>query len=157
MIGVDGSGQRRLISDPGYEGQGSWSRDGKWIYYGCSRTGRSGLNKIPAGGGEPIEVTRTGGRFGLESPAYPEHCGIHHNPAIVLVGSKAARIHSQIMAFRNGPPRPRENRKNVSDNGGGWLCQAVMAEVLPNGRSGPISLNLLRHFDSSCEAGTRER
>jgi hypothetical protein len=46
----------------------SWSRDGKWIYFGSIRTGSPEIWKIAAAGGEPVQVTRLGGFRALESP-----------------------------------------------------------------------------------------
>ena len=48
----------------------SWSRDGHWMYFGSSRSAglsRFQLWKVPAGGGTPVQVTRNGGIFALES------------------------------------------------------------------------------------------
>jgi dipeptidyl aminopeptidase/acylaminoacyl peptidase len=40
-----------------------WSRDGQWIYYSDSAQDNSQIWKIPAEGGEPIQVTKKGGIF----------------------------------------------------------------------------------------------
>ncbi len=48
----------------------AWSHDGRWIYFASDRgSGQSKqIWKAPAGGGEPIQVTRNGGSNPLESP-----------------------------------------------------------------------------------------
>jgi dipeptidyl aminopeptidase/acylaminoacyl peptidase len=46
----------------------SWSRDGRWIYFDSDRSGRNEIWKIPAGGGQAVQVTRSGGVAALESP-----------------------------------------------------------------------------------------
>ena len=46
----------------------SWSRDGRWIYFSSDRTGEDQVWKIPAEGGEAVQVTRRGGTAGFESP-----------------------------------------------------------------------------------------
>jgi Tol biopolymer transport system component len=51
----------------------SWSRDGKWIYFASDRTGAFQIWKVPATSGESgstpaIQVTRSGGFNGIESP-----------------------------------------------------------------------------------------
>ena len=45
-----------------------WSRDGNWIYFSSNRTGRIEVWKVPAGGGNAVQVTRNGGLYGVESP-----------------------------------------------------------------------------------------
>ncbi|MBE0711591.1 MAG: PD40 domain-containing protein, partial [Candidatus Aminicenantes bacterium] len=45
-----------------------WSRDGKWIYFYSDRSGRDQIYKIPAGGGEAVQVTKNGGLDAFESP-----------------------------------------------------------------------------------------
>ena len=42
--------------------------DGRWIYFDSARTGEQQVWKIPATGGEAIQVTRDGGFAPLESP-----------------------------------------------------------------------------------------
>ncbi len=46
----------------------SWSRDGQWIYFGSGRSGTVQIWKVPAGGGEPVQLTKGGGGEALESP-----------------------------------------------------------------------------------------
>jgi len=59
---------RRLTDHPRNEEEATWSRDGHWVYFGSDRSGRSELWKMPAAGGEAIQVTRNGGANGFESP-----------------------------------------------------------------------------------------
>jgi Tol biopolymer transport system component/DNA-binding winged helix-turn-helix (wHTH) protein len=46
----------------------SWSRDGKWIYFGSTRSGKWQVWKVAAGGGTAVQVTQRGGHAALESP-----------------------------------------------------------------------------------------
>jgi Tol biopolymer transport system component len=46
----------------------SVSHDGKWIYFSSRRTGRFEVWRMPAEGGEPVQVTRKGGWLPMESP-----------------------------------------------------------------------------------------
>ncbi|HZI87527.1 MAG TPA: protein kinase [Pyrinomonadaceae bacterium] len=46
----------------------SVSRDGKWIYFASRRTGRLEVWRMPAEGGEAMQVTRKGGWRPMESP-----------------------------------------------------------------------------------------
>ena len=45
----------------------SWSRDGKWIYFGDDRTERFEVYRIPVGGGATEQLTRNGGLHAEES------------------------------------------------------------------------------------------
>jgi hypothetical protein len=45
-----------------------WSHDGGWIYFASNRTGRWEVWKMPTEGGEPVQVTHSGGYVALESP-----------------------------------------------------------------------------------------
>ena len=63
-------GQPHLVSTfPGANnGAPNWSRDGQWIYF-CSthEGGPLQIWKVPFKGGPPVQVTRNGGVFGIES------------------------------------------------------------------------------------------
>jgi len=68
VIDAEGGKPRRLTEGTSDEVRPSWSRDGNWIYFGSNRTGDWQLWKKPAEGrGEPVQVTRQGGREGFES------------------------------------------------------------------------------------------
>jgi Tol biopolymer transport system component len=45
----------------------SWSRDGKWIYFGDDRSGRFEVYRIPVGGDATEQLTRNGGLHAEES------------------------------------------------------------------------------------------
>jgi serine/threonine protein kinase/Tol biopolymer transport system component len=64
------AGQPHLVRTvPGAENLApSWSRDGQWIYF-ASDQGRGSFQlwKVPSQGGSPIQVTRNGGVYGVES------------------------------------------------------------------------------------------
>src|SRR4030095_3654297 len=67
IVGIEGAKPHRL-NDDNYENvRPSWSHDGKWIYFGSSRTGNWQVWKPPAAGGQPVQVTTLGGREGVES------------------------------------------------------------------------------------------
>src|SRR4029079_11583390 len=46
----------------------NWSGDGQWIYFASNRSGAWQVWKIPAAGGVPVHVTRSGGFAARESP-----------------------------------------------------------------------------------------
>ena len=66
-IGVDGSGLRQVTRDPADENMPSWSRDGRFLYYGSNRTGRYEIWRVPVAGGPEEQVTREGGFLPFES------------------------------------------------------------------------------------------
>ena len=66
-VDVEGGAPRRLTQDPGNENQPSWSRDGRWVYYGAVREGKGGIWRIPAAGGVEERVAGPDVSFGQES------------------------------------------------------------------------------------------
>jgi Tol biopolymer transport system component len=70
-IGVNGNDLRNVTNSPYDETMPCWSQDGQWIYYTSehpeSKIGRQ-IWKIPAGGGEEIQVTQNGGYEPVVSP-----------------------------------------------------------------------------------------
>jgi Tol biopolymer transport system component len=68
VIGTDRGKPVRMTTHPANDGNPSWSHDGRWIYFDSTRTGEQQVWKMPADGGEAIQVTREGGWAPLESP-----------------------------------------------------------------------------------------
>jgi Tol biopolymer transport system component/DNA-binding winged helix-turn-helix (wHTH) protein len=66
-MNADGGRLRRLTHHPGTDAIPSFSRDGQWIYFMSTRTGREEIWKMPAAGGKPLQVTTTGGLVAFES------------------------------------------------------------------------------------------
>jgi Tol biopolymer transport system component/DNA-binding winged helix-turn-helix (wHTH) protein len=66
-INADGGQPRRLTQNPGSDAIGSFSHDGKWIYFMSSRSGRNEIWKLPAAGGQALRVTANGGLVAFES------------------------------------------------------------------------------------------
>jgi Tol biopolymer transport system component len=62
-----GGAMNRLTTHPADDALASYSRDGRWIYFGSSRTEKGGIWKMPAEGGEATQVT-VGGMLPAESP-----------------------------------------------------------------------------------------
>ena len=76
VISADGGPSRRLTHGPSNNVRPSWSRDGRWIYFGSNRSGiyfgpnrsePSQIWKVPAAGGEAVQVTKGGGEEAFES------------------------------------------------------------------------------------------
>jgi hypothetical protein len=58
----------RLTNESSDDVTPSVSRDGKWIYFSSRCTGRLEVWRMPAEGGEAVQVTRKGGWRPMESP-----------------------------------------------------------------------------------------
>ncbi len=63
----DGSVKRLTDEQLSNSVEPSWSRDGKWIYFGSDKTGRLEVYRIPAGGGAVSQITHNGGLHAEES------------------------------------------------------------------------------------------
>jgi eukaryotic-like serine/threonine-protein kinase len=59
---------QRLTNESSDDVTPSVSHDGKWIYFSSRRTGRLEIWRMPAEGGEAVQVTRKGGWRPMESP-----------------------------------------------------------------------------------------
>jgi Tol biopolymer transport system component len=60
---------RPLVAGEALDVRPSWSADGKWVYFGSNRTGKTWqVWKVPAEGGQPVQVTKGGGREAFASP-----------------------------------------------------------------------------------------
>jgi Tol biopolymer transport system component/DNA-binding winged helix-turn-helix (wHTH) protein len=66
-INVEGLPPRRLSDGSLNCAAPSWSRDGQWIYFASDRIGSWQVWKMPAAGGEPLQVTSNGGYEAMES------------------------------------------------------------------------------------------
>jgi YD repeat-containing protein len=67
VVSAEGGQPRRLTSEPSEDVAPSWSRDGKWIYFGSTRSGNMQIWKVPVEGGQATQVTKQGGFEGFES------------------------------------------------------------------------------------------
>jgi len=88
VVNVDGSGLRRLTSDPASDTNPRWSPDGKSIFFLSSRSGSSQVWKIAIDGGEAEKVTDlpldvgsltvspNGTRIAVGLDVYPDAAGI---------------------------------------------------------------------------------
>jgi dipeptidyl aminopeptidase/acylaminoacyl peptidase len=57
VAGIDGSGLTRLTSDPAADNNPRWAPDGKSLYFLSTRSGSSQVWRLPAAGGEAVQVT----------------------------------------------------------------------------------------------------
>jgi len=67
VTSVNGGKPKRLTSSPAADYLPSWSGDGKWIYFASNRSGEDQVWKLPAGGGEAVQLSQKGGCFALET------------------------------------------------------------------------------------------
>jgi Tol biopolymer transport system component len=68
VIDTDTRVPRRLTGDPSDDVIPSVSHDGRWIYFSSTRTGRWEIWRMPAEGGQAVQVTHKGGAIPFESP-----------------------------------------------------------------------------------------
>jgi dipeptidyl aminopeptidase/acylaminoacyl peptidase len=69
VVKVAGGFPRRLTKETSDEFCPRWSRDGRWIYFCSNRTGGNlELFKVPAEGGDAVQLTKNGGTVASESP-----------------------------------------------------------------------------------------
>jgi Tol biopolymer transport system component len=67
VVSAEGGEPRRVTEGNWDDVAPSWSRDGKWIYFCSNRSGDWELWKVPAGGGQAVQLTQTGGFEAKES------------------------------------------------------------------------------------------
>ena len=70
VISASGGAPKRLTTSPAIDSLPSWSRDGRFIYFGSRREGQEQVWKMPSSGEEPgnvRQVTRGGGFAAIES------------------------------------------------------------------------------------------
>lgn len=69
VISAEGGQPLRLTTDPAEDTVPHWSRDGNWIYFSSMRSSsRHQIWRMPAAGGQAIQVTNQGGIDCMESP-----------------------------------------------------------------------------------------
>ena len=66
-VEVNDGSVKRITEDPVDNVEPSWSRDGKWMYFGSNKTGRLQVYRTPVGGGDAVQITISGGLHAEES------------------------------------------------------------------------------------------
>ena len=62
VVGRDGGHLRRLTTEPSIDGVPWWSGDGRWIYFGSTRAGKTADTwRMSSDGSQAIRLTRNGG------------------------------------------------------------------------------------------------
>ena len=97
----------RLTNESSDDITASVSHDGKWIYFASRRTGRLEIWRMPAEGGEPVQVTRKGGWWPQESYDGKE---VYYNPPdsrdiwkVAIGGGEETRVLGRADEFRVAP------------------------------------------------------
>ncbi|MDX1531482.1 MAG: winged helix-turn-helix domain-containing protein [Rhodothermales bacterium] len=67
VLDVEGGPPQRLTEAGSNNWAASFSRDGRWLYFGSDRSGRWEIWRMPAGGGAAEPVTTDGGLTGFET------------------------------------------------------------------------------------------
>jgi Tol biopolymer transport system component len=67
LVDSESGRPQRLTHEPSADVAGSFSRDGRSIYFSSDRSGRSQIWKMPTGGGSAVQITRGGGHGPQES------------------------------------------------------------------------------------------
>ncbi len=84
VIATDGGGMpRRLTDSQSRNNLPAWSADGRFLYFCSNRTGELNLWKMPAGGGDAVQITKRGG---FESFASPDGREIYYSKANGIAG-----------------------------------------------------------------------
>ena len=92
VVNASGGGARSLATaEAGAMLHPSWSRDGQSIYFRSVRSGSSEIWKVPAAGGDAVQITRNGADLPQVSPdglyiyylkpiRYPQECSVWMMP-----------------------------------------------------------------------------
>jgi len=96
----------RMTTHPANDGNPSWSHDGRWIYFDSARTGEQQVWKMPAEGGEAIQLTWDGAYAPLESPDgkflyYTKYLSNTSLWKVPLGGGQAAKVLEGLSAYIN--------------------------------------------------------
>src|SRR5262249_35422045 len=70
VVNAHGGRPQRMTRSAANDARPTWSHDGNWIYFVSNRSGDAQpwqVWKIPAGGGDAVQVTRLGGYNAFES------------------------------------------------------------------------------------------
>jgi Tol biopolymer transport system component/DNA-binding winged helix-turn-helix (wHTH) protein len=68
LVGLDSAKPRPVTEDSVGAFFPNWSADGNWIYYQSHRSGEVQIWKVPARGGQAIQITKHGGAMASETP-----------------------------------------------------------------------------------------
>jgi Tol biopolymer transport system component len=106
LVPAEGGQPRNLTSHGATDTFPTFSRDGRWVYFGSTRTGETRIWKIPVSGGEAVQVSKDVGLMAIESidGAYVYYSGGRNtnNPAplwrIPVAGGPAVKIVDDVIA-----------------------------------------------------------
>ena len=148
VIDASGGAPRLVSSTPFAEGAGSWSRDGRFIYFSSDRSGRPEIWRVPAAGGREVQVTDAGGLIGLEAydgrtfyyvktrtspqPLFARTLGSAAERKVVdgLMSRTFAVDEKGVFYFAAGPRQGTASLRHV-DNASGEVREVAHLDVLP--------------------------
>jgi Tol biopolymer transport system component/serine/threonine protein kinase len=105
VIDTDTRVPRRLTNDTSDDVTPSVSHDGKWIYFSSIRTGRWEIWRLPAEGGQAVQITHDGGTMPFESPDgkviyYQKVSGDSDVWKVSVAGGEETRVLGPVGAFQ---------------------------------------------------------
>lgn len=105
VIDTDTRVPRRLTSDPSDDAVPSVSHDGKWIYFASGRTGRWEVWRMPADGGQAMQMTQQGGVVPFESSDgkevyYQKDFGTSDVWKVPVAGGEETRVLGPVYGFQ---------------------------------------------------------
>ena len=133
VVNASGGGARSLATAPSNTMfHPSWSRDGQSIYFRSVRSGSSEIWKVPAAGGDAVQITRNGADLPQVSPdglyiyylkpiRYPQECSVWMMPVgggeeTMVLDSTAC--HPSYAVWEQGvyffTPGDKQDRKDLS-------------------------------------------
>lgn len=154
VVDASSGASRRLTSGTTQERWPTWSSDGASIYYAANTSGSWQIWKIPAAGGEPVQVTHNGGlkvwassdgSFLYYSSEWAKQSGVWRMP---LSGG------APTLVLRFPPDTPWGGEWIVRPEGIYWLNVGASPQVIEllsfaTGRSAPVILPNARYDHGS--------
>ena|SRR5437773_3401013 len=115
-------GRSRQVTGGAYNiALATWSRDGKWIYFRSSRSGRAEIWRIPSERGEEQQVTQNGGAHAVESTDgktlfYSYQAGVFCQAAVGWFRTASCPIPPSLLSTQNEISKRTSNCSRSANN-----------------------------------------